>query len=255
MDPAARSQPAKPKVAQITRGLGAKLELFHAIAATLVADLYGVGIEDLERKAVAEDSKRLNVIAERLRGPGNEITAAAEWDCPAYEAIVRRAKRVKADLVVAERHTGRHIAPWFLHRNDWEAAILYVGAAIARALRATLHAVHAYPSVLSGTRAIDATQLDCLLQSTRIPGKGRYLNGKPPVDAIQQVARTIRADIVVMGALSRSRLKRIFIGNTAESLLDRLTCDVLSVKPAHLANRVPALRRGTRVIPLTPAIP
>ncbi|MEP6885293.1 MAG: universal stress protein [Gammaproteobacteria bacterium] len=314
-DPAARSQPAVTKAAQLAKALGAKLELFHAITTPVMAELYGTGeggAKDLERRAGAEVCKRLDIIAERLRGPGAKISVAAEWDYPAYEAIVRRAKRVKADLVVAERHAGRHIAPWFLHLNDWELlrlcpvpvlltknsgayrhpvvlaavdpthfakpakldeAILATGQTIAHALRGTLHAVHAHPSVLSGTRAIDAfspqraaemnarfavaamRQLDRLLQSTKIPRSRRHLNGSPPVEAIQQVARATHCSIVVMGALSRSGLKRVFIGNTAESLLDHLTCDVLIVKPTHFANRVPASRRGARVIALTPAIP
>jgi universal stress protein E len=33
-----------------------------------------------------------------------------------------------------------------------------------------------------------------------------------------------------MGAMSRSGLKRIFIGNTAEKVLDSLQCDVLIVR-------------------------
>lgn len=39
------------------------------------------------------------------------------------------------------------------------------------------------------------------------------------------------ADIVVMGAISRSRLDRVLIGNTAEKLLDELDRDVLIIKP------------------------
>jgi universal stress protein E len=38
-------------------------------------------------------------------------------------------------------------------------------------------------------------------------------------------------DIVAMGVLSRSFLRRILIGDTARRLLDELTCDVLIVKP------------------------
>jgi universal stress protein E len=41
----------------------------------------------------------------------------------------------------------------------------------------------------------------------------------------------IRADAVVMGAISRSGLKGLFIGNTAEDVLDRLHCDLIIVKP------------------------
>jgi universal stress protein E len=34
-----------------------------------------------------------------------------------------------------------------------------------------------------------------------------------------------------MGAVSRSGLQRLFIGHTAERLIDQLNCDVLIVKP------------------------
>jgi universal stress protein E len=36
---------------------------------------------------------------------------------------------------------------------------------------------------------------------------------------------------MVMGAVSRSGLDRIFLGSTAERVLDRLPCDLLIVKP------------------------
>jgi universal stress protein E len=48
-------------------------------------------------------------------------------------------------------------------------------------------------------------------------------------------ADELRADIVVMGAISRSAIERLFIGSTAEAVLDKLHCDVLIVKPAEFA--------------------
>ena len=48
----------------------------------------------------------------------------------------------------------------------------------------------------------------------------------------------LRADVVVLGAVSRSALERLFIGGTAESVLDKLSCDVLIVKPAGLVASV-----------------
>jgi len=44
----------------------------------------------------------------------------------------------------------------------------------------------------------------------------------------------LRADVVVMGAVSRSALERLFVGSTAEAVLDKLSCDALIVKPAGL---------------------
>jgi universal stress protein E len=51
-------------------------------------------------------------------------------------------------------------------------------------------------------------------------------------ELIPEVALRRRADLVVMGAVSRSRLRQLLVGSTAESVLDRLECDVLAVKPA-----------------------
>jgi len=42
-----------------------------------------------------------------------------------------------------------------------------------------------------------------------------------------------------MGAISRSGLKRIFIGSTAEDVLERLPCDALIVKPPDFASALP----------------
>jgi universal stress protein E len=46
----------------------------------------------------------------------------------------------------------------------------------------------------------------------------------------------LRADVVVMGAVSRSGLERLFIGSTAEEVLDRVPCDLLIVKADGFAS-------------------
>jgi hypothetical protein len=51
-----------------------------------------------------------------------------------------------------------------------------------------------------------------------------------------------------MGAVSRSGLKRLFIGNTAERMLDRMTCDVLVVKPRQFSNGITRVPRGPQLI-------
>jgi len=53
------------------------------------------------------------------------------------------------------------------------------------------------------------------------------------------VADEIGASLVVMGAVSRSRLQEIFLGSTAERVLDRITCDVLVVKPGDFTEKLP----------------
>jgi universal stress protein E len=58
------------------------------------------------------------------------------------------------------------------------------------------------------------------------------------VDALPFFARRESADIVAIGAVSRSLLKRIVIGHTAEVLLDGLDCDLLIMKPPGFRSRV-----------------
>ena len=49
--------------------------------------------------------------------------------------------------------------------------------------------------------------------------------------SLMTLTEQLRADAVVMGAISRSGLKGLFLGNTAEDVLDRLQSDLVIVKP------------------------
>ncbi len=50
-------------------------------------------------------------------------------------------------------------------------------------------------------------------------------------EELPQLASEAKADVVIMGAVSRNRWKRLFIGATAERTLEHLPCDLLIVKP------------------------
>ncbi|HEX2790836.1 MAG TPA: universal stress protein [Steroidobacteraceae bacterium] len=318
-EPAARATPAAVKKAvQLARALGARLELFHALTAPIYADTFIYGdrsFSDITRAAQQQAEKRLQALAARLQGRGRRlrISVAAEWDMPAYEAIIRRAQASKADLIVAERHAGRHIAPGLLHLNDWEllrlsavpvllvkksglydrpvvlaavdpgrrhakpagldAKILAVGSAVSGALRGLLYGVHAYVPVPGGTRPTDALDSDTAasinarmaagarhrferaLAGVRIPRSRRLLIGRPPIEAISQAASDIGSDIVVMGAVSHSGLRRWILDDTAEGLFDQLSCDLLIVKPARFKSDIARRTSGARLVPAMPLIP
>ena len=122
-DPAARTQPAVQKAAQLAAGLGARLELFHAICEPIFVDalaLAGKPLQQLEDEWRDRHLGRLERLAAKLRGDGLTVTIACDWDYPAFEAVVRRAQRSRSDLIVAERHASIHLAPWLLRFNDWE---------------------------------------------------------------------------------------------------------------------------------------
>lgn len=137
-----------------------------------------------------------------------------------------------------------------------DARILSMSTALSRALRGQVHALHAYipfPLLQKPHRPLNMAQLERLqsdlaaaaalrferlLRTTAIPAAHRHLIARHPIDAIEQSARDLHGAIVVMGALARSGLRGMFFGNTAEAVLDNLTCDVLIVKPAGFTSRV-----------------
>jgi universal stress protein E len=307
-EPNARSLPAVDKALQLARAFGAKVELFHAIATPVYLDfeMSDVGLGELQRTRRVQCRSRLEAIAAPGRKLGIEVTTAADWDYPPHEAIVRRASRIKADLIVAECHAGRHHVPWLLHLTDWELLryspapvllvkskrpyrhpvvlaavdpthafskptklddeILRAGTTVQRALRGTLHTVHAYNPIPTDATTAELVKADKpealeakarakaripyyrLLKRVNIPSARRHMVGRHPIDAIPELAAKLGSAIVVMGAVSRSGLKRVFIGNTAERMLDAITCDVLVIKPRQFVSRVARAKRGVRLV-------
>jgi universal stress protein E len=145
-----------------------------------------------------------------------------------------------------------------------DETILKAGKTLSKALRGTLHAVHAYARFpvgsfsegMSGQAAQGLTEeaehrarlrFARALKPMRIARARQYLIARQPIAAIEEAARKSRAANVVMGALSRSRYRRLLIGNTAERILDELSCDILVVKPPELASKVPQSLRGGRL--------
>jgi universal stress protein E len=122
-DPTARSLPAALKATQLACALNAKLELFHAIDSSVHVDPLRIGqgrVLQIEREERAQYLQRLERIAARLRLHTNDVTVAAEWDYPNYEAIIRRAANTGADLIVAECDAGLHFMAGFRRLADWE---------------------------------------------------------------------------------------------------------------------------------------
>jgi nucleotide-binding universal stress UspA family protein len=83
--------------------------------------------------------------------------------------------------------------------------------------------------------------------------ENRHLLSRHPVNAIPELAKKIRSDLVVMGAISRTGLRRLLIGNTAERIVDDLTCDVLVVKPRNFVSTVKTARSPARLV--SPPLP
>lgn len=65
-----------------------------------------------------------------------------------------------------------------------------------------------------------------------------HLRKGAPRDVIPALAGEMKADLVVMGTVSRTGIPGLLIGNTAEVILNNLECSVLTVKPAGFVTPV-----------------
>jgi universal stress protein E len=147
--------------------------------------------------------------------------------------------------------------------------LLAAGQDFAKLFGAPLHVAHFYSTGLALTAGFmvepipvpqevtaqylaDVTDaFDAVVKPLALPAARRHLRPGTPVEGLPRVAGEIGAGVVVMGAISRSAIQRIFLGHTAESVLDVLPCDVLVVKPAGFTSDVP--ERATMPLPIVPA--
>jgi universal stress protein E len=150
------------------------------------------------------------------------------------------------------------------HVNDKPALldhhILDHAALFSKKLGGELHAVYAYvpmvivaaatagePPMAAMVSAEDLaieeqTQREtvkALVRDYGINPANIHLEVGGPAELLPRMASSLQADIMAMGTISRSGLKRAFIGNTAEDVLERLSCDALIVKPPNFADMLP----------------
>jgi universal stress protein E len=152
------------------------------------------------------------------------------------------------------------------HLGDKPAAldhdILEWSELVASRMGGELHAVHAFfPAALlaatttmagmplvSGITAAEIVEterrriadvLAGIVASHGLPAERVHLEQGAANEVLPRVAESLGAALVVMGAVSRSRLQEVFLGSTAERVLDRIGCDVLVVKPGNFVEKLP----------------
>jgi universal stress protein E len=71
------------------------------------------------------------------------------------------------------------------------------------------------------------------LASTPLAGAAELHVGRTsPTQAILEGVERLRPGLVVLGTISRGGIPGLLMGNTAERLVDRIDCALLTVKPA-----------------------
>jgi universal stress protein E len=143
-----------------------------------------------------------------------------------------------------------------LHQRDKPAdldnRILGTAIELATTLGGEVHAFHAVdvsaalavsadsmamPIALPVNEYADAMRADHgeavarLCRAHGIPPERTHVQQGSTRELLMALTDQLRTDAVIMGAISRSGLKGLFLGNTAEDVLDRLHCDLIIVKP------------------------
>lgn len=172
------------------------------------------------------------------------LFTGSDWhlirDCPAPLLLVKDAARLTGRVVLV------CVDP--LHAHDKPAALdhqlLTRAVTLTGRLDGELRALHVFsvpaPVTVVGDAYIAAltpqgddktpAQVDRafreLLAAHDVPTALGHLRIGAPARDIVAEAKALDAGLVVMGAVSRRRLERWFVGSTAESVLDRLPCNV-----------------------------
>lgn len=143
-----------------------------------------------------------------------------------------------------------------LNENDKPAAlddqIMVLSKSLATDVSGEVHAFHAYDPVLAipmatphayvpispplqeledQMRKRHKRKFDEVLTFHEIDDKHAHLVSGLTHEELPALATNLDASVVVMGAISRNKLKRLFVGATAERTLEHLPCDLLIVKP------------------------
>lgn len=118
-----------------------------------------------------------------------------------------------------------------------DAQIIAAAKSIAGVTGGDCHIVHAYaesarPFAPAGKiREEHEAAFSELMAEHNIDEAHQHLIDESPIDALQHYGEKIDSSLVVMGAISRSRIREALVGSTAESVLDYIKTDILIVKP------------------------
>lgn len=123
--------------------------------------------------------------------------------------------------------------------------------ALPQQLIAAMGEVTAVPATPAEMRRHQAQVTEVVKRASRryaIAAKDQLLRAGDPAVGIPLLSKQWKADLLVMGAVSRRGLKRLFIGHTAERVLDAVHCDVLVIKPRAFKCPVPRQRPRLNVL-------
>ena len=153
--------------------------------------------------------------------------------CPAALLLVKeRAWGTNPIIIAAVDPKHRHGKP-----SGLDHKILGVAQELRDKVGGEVYVMHSYSEIpMSGTYPEQASEehkaaIDRLLKDFDVPEEIVTILDESVEFALPELEIDLQADLVVMGAISRSRIKDVFVGHSAEKVLDYIESDLLIVKP------------------------
>jgi nucleotide-binding universal stress UspA family protein len=196
---------------------------------------------DLVIKAAQEDAGLKTVVF-----GSTDMHLMRKCPCPVW--IIRPGNRVKTGGIMAAVDPD----PIDRKKNALNSKIMELAASLARMEEREFHAVHVWKlyteRMLVARGGLSHEEVEKLARTVRAerqgwlgklvdthapgtpPGRVHLLKGEAEV-LIPQAAKREQIDLIVMGTVSRTGMSGLLIGNTAEKILNRVDCSVLTVKP------------------------
>jgi len=139
-------------------------------------------------------------------------------------------------------------------RDALNTVIMDLATSLAGLDQSELHVVNAWQlegeSTLrhNGFARVASNELDLLIEDRRMRSEDRldaivkaypdlgsrmrvHLIKGEAKEVVPELANKQRADLIVMGTVARTGISGLFIGNTAEAILNHVNCSIMAVKP------------------------
>ncbi len=273
----AGSRKALERAVWIARRVGASLTVLHSDREEEHWDSETEGF--VQGRAGHSDRKKIiDEILGRLSTEDlkTHVTVRSE---SAWLAIIQEVLRENIDIVVAAKRTdiksdGRKLGtvarklllkcPCAVWLEDPRASrdpsiivaatdltpvgdrVVELSAAVAVALGAELHVVHAFSLSMAAQleggderlaferqqRSDAFAHIEGILATTQVGEAAKIHVGlTSPTQAVLESVTRLSPGLVVMGTVSRAGIPGMLMGNTAERLIDRIDCALLAIKP------------------------
>lgn len=245
---------------RLTASCAERLEVRHEV-------LFGTGFIEVIRLVLTRGHDLLVKTAEnpsfiqRLFG-SNDMQLLRECPCPVW--LTHPDEKADYESIVASVDFDADIPGE--HEAELNARIIELASAVALSDPADLHVVHVWDApaemmlrhwssnpVVDGASYAQAVRSASEKGMQQLAGSLRSLLGDEayeylapdyhlvrgnPSTMIPTMAHQLDADLVVMGTVGRTGIAGLFIGNTAEMVLEQVQCSVLAIKPPGFVSPV-----------------